>query len=244
MFYHNLITIITNKWHIFVKLRSSSFIWCNLYDADFMHEWLKPIWRKATKKSFGGWYVNFEENFTLLESSLSALSYDTSSIRRNDQGIKKFCLFKLMLAFPSFDLKSLFSSRIDKRLNSVSLTISHAWSLLSMSDRQRNRVKSFINSVCCYGRQPVKTMYILRASQHVWVWSGSAKYILHADLTTLLEQNRRQNWQTSCARCDAMQAGSTYVRMYVGNAQTGLRYTWTLHQHYIHSLFWSYEIDL
>ena len=26
-----------------------------------------------------------------------------------------------------------------------------------MADRQRNGVKSFVNSVCCYGRQPVKT---------------------------------------------------------------------------------------
>ena len=34
----------------------------------------------------------------------------------------------------------------------------HAWSLSSMADRQRNGVKSFVNSVCCYGRQPVKTI--------------------------------------------------------------------------------------
>ena len=38
MFYHNLITIIINKWHIFVKLRSSSFIWCKTYDVYFTHE--------------------------------------------------------------------------------------------------------------------------------------------------------------------------------------------------------------
>ena len=49
MFYHNLITIIINKWHIFVKLRSSPFIWCNSHDAYFTHEWLKSIWRKRTK---------------------------------------------------------------------------------------------------------------------------------------------------------------------------------------------------
>ena len=29
MFYHSLITLTINKWHIFVKLSSSSFIWCN-----------------------------------------------------------------------------------------------------------------------------------------------------------------------------------------------------------------------
>ena len=26
-----------------------------------------------------------------------------------------------------------------------------------MADRQRNGVKTFVNYVCCYGRQPVKT---------------------------------------------------------------------------------------
>ena len=51
-------------------------------------------------------------------------------------------------------------NRVDKRLNSVSLTISHSqrrrktW---CMADLQRNGVKSFVNSVHCYGRQPVKT---------------------------------------------------------------------------------------
>ena len=99
MFYYNLITIIVNKWHIFVKLRSSSFIWCNLYDAYFTHEWVKTIWRKGTEKSFGGRYLNFKEKITFLESSFSALSYDTS-IRKNEPGITKFCMFKVMLAFP------------------------------------------------------------------------------------------------------------------------------------------------
>ena len=61
MFDHNLITIIINKWHIFVKLRFSSFVYCISYDAYFMHEWLKSLWRKDTKKSFGGRYLNFKE---------------------------------------------------------------------------------------------------------------------------------------------------------------------------------------
>ena len=39
MFYHILITIKINEWHISVKLRSSSFIWCNPYDAHFTHGW-------------------------------------------------------------------------------------------------------------------------------------------------------------------------------------------------------------
>ena len=47
--------------------------------------------------------------------------------------------------------------RFDKRLNSVSLTISHAWRLSSTADCQRNGVKSFVNFVYWYGRQPVKT---------------------------------------------------------------------------------------
>ena len=50
MFYHNLIIIIINKCHIFVKLSSPSFIWCNSYDAFCTHEWLKTIWREETKK--------------------------------------------------------------------------------------------------------------------------------------------------------------------------------------------------
>ena len=99
MFYHNLITIIVNKWHIFGKLRSSSFIWCNSYDSYLTHEWLKAIWREETKKSFGGWYLNFKRKITFLESSISALSNDTS-IRKNEPGITKFCLFKVRLAFP------------------------------------------------------------------------------------------------------------------------------------------------
>ena len=49
------------------------------------------------------------------------------------------------------------NKRVDKKL---SLTISHASSLsysLCMADPQRNGVMSFVNYVCCYGRQPVKT---------------------------------------------------------------------------------------
>ena len=42
-----------------------------------------------------------------------------------------------------------FATRRSKRLNSVLLTISHAWSLSSTADCQRNGVKSFLNSVCC-----------------------------------------------------------------------------------------------
>ena len=99
MFYHNLITLMINKWHIFGKLRVSSFIWCKSYDAYSTHEWLKAIWREETKKSFGGRYLNFKEKTTFLESSISTLSYDTS-IRKNEPGITKFRLFKVMLAFP------------------------------------------------------------------------------------------------------------------------------------------------
>ena len=99
MFYHNLITTIINEWYIFGKLRVSSFSWCYSEDAYFTHEWLKAIWRKETKKTFGGRYLNFEEKLTFLESWVSALSYDTS-IRKNERGITKFCLFKVVLAFP------------------------------------------------------------------------------------------------------------------------------------------------
>ena len=99
MFYHNLISTIFNEWYIFGKLRVSSFMWCYSDDAYFTHEWLKAIWRKETKKTFGGRYLNFEEKFTFLESWVSALSYDTS-IRKNERGMTKFCLFKVVLAFP------------------------------------------------------------------------------------------------------------------------------------------------
>ena len=99
MFYHNLITIIINKWHIFGKLRPSSFIWCNSYNAYFTHEWFKWIWREETKNSFGGRYLNFKEKIIFLENWVSALSYGTS-IRKNELGITKFCLFKVVLAFP------------------------------------------------------------------------------------------------------------------------------------------------
>ena len=99
MFYHNLITTIINEWYIFGKLRVSSFMWCYSDNAYFTHEWLKAIWRKETKKTFGGRYLNFEEKFTFLESWVSALSYDTS-IRKNERGMTKFCLFKVVLAFP------------------------------------------------------------------------------------------------------------------------------------------------
>ena len=98
MFYHNLITTIINEWYIFGKLWVSSFSWCYSNDAYFTHEWLKAIWRKETKKTFGGRYLNFEEKFTFLESWVSALSYDTS-IRKNEQGITKFCLLKVSLTF-------------------------------------------------------------------------------------------------------------------------------------------------
>ena len=98
MFYHNLITTIINEWYIFGKLRVSSFMWCYSDDAYFTHEWLEAIWRKETKKTFGGRYLNFEEKFTFLESWVSALSYDTS-IRKNEWGITKFCLFKVALTF-------------------------------------------------------------------------------------------------------------------------------------------------
>ena len=71
MFYHNLITTIINEWYIFGKLRVSSFMWCYSDNAYFTHEWLKAIWRKETKKTFGGRYLNFEEKFTFLESWVS-----------------------------------------------------------------------------------------------------------------------------------------------------------------------------
>ena len=93
MFYHNLITTIINEWYIFGKLRVSSFMWCYSDNAYVTHEWLKAIWRKETKKTFGGRYLNFEEKFTFLESWVSALLYDTS-IRKNERGMTKFCLFK------------------------------------------------------------------------------------------------------------------------------------------------------
>ena len=57
MFYHNLITTIINEWYIFGKLRVSSFMWCYSDNAYFTHEWLKAIWRKETKKTFGGRYL-------------------------------------------------------------------------------------------------------------------------------------------------------------------------------------------
>ena len=99
MFYHNLITTIINEWYIFGKLRVSSFMWCYSDNAYFTHEWLKAIWRKETKKTFGGRYLNFKKKFTFLESWVSALSYDTS-IMKNERGMTKFCLFKVVLAFP------------------------------------------------------------------------------------------------------------------------------------------------
>ena len=111
-----LITIIINKWHIFVKHRSSFFIWCNSYDAYFTHEWLKTNWREGIKKSFGGRYLNFKEKITFLESLFSALSYDTSI--RNNKVLFIWIVF--------YWLPAIATSRLDKRLNSVSLTISHA----------------------------------------------------------------------------------------------------------------------
>ena len=115
MFYHNLITIIIDKWLIFVKLRSSSFIWCNSYNTYFTHEWLKWVWREETKKSFGGRYLSFKEKITCLES------WD------------------------------------DKRIYSISLTISRRRKTSCMNDWLRSGVKSFVNSAFWYGRQPVKT---------------------------------------------------------------------------------------
>ena len=86
MCYHNLIAIIIDKWHI--KLRSSSFIWCNSYDAYFPHEWLKAIWREETKKSFGGRYLNFKEKITFLENGVksffnSAFCYGRQPVKTN-----------------------------------------------------------------------------------------------------------------------------------------------------------------
>ena len=49
--------------------------------------------------SFGGRYLNFKEKITFLDSWVFALSYDTS-IRKNEQGMTKLCLFKVVLAFP------------------------------------------------------------------------------------------------------------------------------------------------
>ena len=132
MFYHNLITIIIHKWHIFVKFRSSSFIWCNSYDAYFTHEWLKEIWRKETKKSF-------------LESSFSALSYDTS-IRKNEPGMTKFCCLKWCLHFHNCIkrirfhwLPAVAANGIDKRLNSFRWRSAiderlHAWLIVNETE--------------------------------------------------------------------------------------------------------------
>ena len=58
----------------------------------------KQFEKRETKKSFGGRYLNFKEKIIFLESSISALSYDTS-IRKREPGITKFCLFKVMLVF-------------------------------------------------------------------------------------------------------------------------------------------------
>ena len=66
-------------------------------NAYFTHEWLKSIWREKTEKSFSGQYLNFKEKITFLENWVSALSYDTS-FRKNELGITKFCLFKVVLA--------------------------------------------------------------------------------------------------------------------------------------------------
>ena len=92
MFYHNLITTIINEWYIFGKLRVSSFMWCYSDNAYFTHEWLKAIWRKETKKTFGGRYLNFEEKFTFLESWVSALSYDTSIRKMSEEWQSSVCL--------------------------------------------------------------------------------------------------------------------------------------------------------
>ena len=99
MFYHNLITTIINEWYIFGKLRVSLFHlmllrWC------IFHAWvIKSNLKEGNQKTFGGRYLNFEEKFTFLESWVSALSYDTS-IRKNERGMTKLCLFEVVLAFP------------------------------------------------------------------------------------------------------------------------------------------------
>ena len=63
------------------------------------HEWFKSIWREETKKSFGRRYLNIEKKIPFLDSWVSALSYDTS-IKNNELGMTKFCLCKVVLAFP------------------------------------------------------------------------------------------------------------------------------------------------
>ena len=80
MFYHNLITFIINKWHIFVKLRSSSSIWCNSCDAYFMHDWLKSIWRKGYQKVIWRRYLNFKEKKKIGWPAILSLNHSTEHL--------------------------------------------------------------------------------------------------------------------------------------------------------------------
>ena len=62
-----------------------------------------------------------------------ALLYDTL-IRKNEPGKTKLCLFKVMFCVSITRIRfhwlpAVATNRVDKRLNSVSLMISHAWSL-------------------------------------------------------------------------------------------------------------------
>ena len=81
--------IIFHIWYIFVKLRSSSFILCNSYDANFTHEWVKTIWRESTNKLFGGRYLNFKGKITFLESLFPTLAWHLN--KENEPGIWMFC---------------------------------------------------------------------------------------------------------------------------------------------------------
>ena len=57
--------IIFNKWHIFVKLRPSSFFWCNSYDAYFTHEWLKLFEESVPKGCLaGGIWIPKRQSFS------------------------------------------------------------------------------------------------------------------------------------------------------------------------------------
>ena len=57
MFDHNLITFMINKWHIFGKLRSSSFIWCNSLWCIF-HAWVIKINLKRGNRKVFWWAVS------------------------------------------------------------------------------------------------------------------------------------------------------------------------------------------
>ena len=59
----------------------------------------KQFEERVPEKSFLGQYVNFKDKIKSLESSFSALSYDTS-IKKIEPGITRLFLFKVKLAFP------------------------------------------------------------------------------------------------------------------------------------------------